>query len=415
MPRSTSFCTGLHETAKRCNVLIKHIPKATHREPIVVVCTICRRQFETHTYELRRCVDGILCTPCRRLKRDSKNYESVSKEQVACWKKHLKIEINAGTPIKSNSRVKVECKKCGCTTTRYLKSLVGSARMCTKCESTSKGSLTEHVARLKAEKPRIKYIGGYAGNHNHCTHMCKVCKTVFKSIPYSMFESLGKGCKKCATKDVQELRRVRCQEEYYEVLNEAGCTMLPAESYKTAKTKIKHKCTKCGYERHISPDFMKRLNKCTNCSPKNKVQEILLKGKVFLINGYEGMALKTLLRKYKVGDVATFLSGEVPIIKYRYKGKNRRYYPDLFVKSENGLVEVKSLATLGLKPFPLDKRSDSERFYENAEKAKAVVQSQYKFKLMVFNKDGTRMRVPSKWYNLTFSQMKREMGLLNSL
>ena len=38
----------------------------------------------------------------------------------------------------------------------------------------------------------------------------------------------------------------------------------------------------------------------------------------------------------------TNLQGEVPVIWYEFEGKNRRYYPDIFIPSQNKLIEVKS-------------------------------------------------------------------------
>jgi hypothetical protein len=38
----------------------------------------------------------------------------------------------------------------------------------------------------------------------------------------------------------------------------------------------------------------------------------------------------------------------MPLIQYEYKNKVLRYYPDIFVKSENKIIEVKSFYTYKL-------------------------------------------------------------------
>lgn len=65
-------------------------------------------------------------------------------------------------------------------------------------------------------------------------------------------------------------------------------------------------------------------------------------GKVIQVQGYEDIALDELLRGGV--DEANLITdkGEVPVIWYEFEGKNRRYYPDIFIPSQNKLIEVKS-------------------------------------------------------------------------
>jgi len=67
-------------------------------------------------------------------------------------------------------------------------------------------------------------------------------------------------------------------------------------------------------------------------------------GKIVKIQGYEDRTIDYLLKiRYKEKDL--LVGNDVPKIHYNFKGKDRRYFPDLLIKSENMIVETKSLFT----------------------------------------------------------------------
>ena len=72
-------------------------------------------------------------------------------------------------------------------------------------------------------------------------------------------------------------------------------------------------------------------------------------GRIDRIQGYEHMALNDLLQKYHIDedDIAT-ARDEVPEIWYNdADGQLHRYYVDIFIKSQNKCIEVKSTWTMG--------------------------------------------------------------------
>ncbi len=77
---------------------------------------------------------------------------------------------------------------------------------------------------------------------------------------------------------------------------------------------------------------------------------VLPSGKEILIQGYEDRALNLLFSKgYEESDILTSrkdIEDSIGKILYIYKGKNKRYYPDFYIKSTNTIVEVKSTWTL---------------------------------------------------------------------
>jgi len=68
-------------------------------------------------------------------------------------------------------------------------------------------------------------------------------------------------------------------------------------------------------------------------------------GKTIKVQGYENRAIDQLLfDNYSESDIfaGSDLLREIGYIRYEYLGKVHRYYPDIFIKSENKIIEVKS-------------------------------------------------------------------------
>jgi len=94
---------------------------------------------------------------------------------------------------------------------------------------------------------------------------------------------------------------------------------------------------------HYTPSFEKSLN----TSYKKKIF-VFPSGRIEMIQGYEGFALNDLLNKgYKEEDI---IVSNKAIEEYtgkiwyfdKYEGKNKKYYPDIYIISENKIIEVKS-------------------------------------------------------------------------
>lgn len=74
-------------------------------------------------------------------------------------------------------------------------------------------------------------------------------------------------------------------------------------------------------------------------------------GKIIKVQGYEDFALDILIQKYDEEDLAISYSEikeEIGIINYLMNEKNKIYLPDIYIKSENKIIEVKSEYTYNL-------------------------------------------------------------------
>lgn len=106
-------------------------------------------------------------------------------------------------------------------------------------------------------------------------------------------------------------------------------------------------------------------------------------GNLVKYQGYENLALDELVQIYEEEDIGIGRSN-IPIITYYIGNAKHVYFPDFFIKSENKIIEVKSLWTLTLK------RGNVQ------EKAEATVKTGYKYEIWVYN--DKKIKVDTKVY-----------------
>ncbi len=98
-------------------------------------------------------------------------------------------------------------------------------------------------------------------------------------------------------------------------------------------------------------------------------------GRIVTVQGFEPQALDMLLKE-GVKEEDIFVGKDVPAIKYSWSKKSRIYYPDIYVKSANMIVEVKST-------FTYDKEVD-----KNHAKWEATKKQGFDFRSMIFDNKG---------------------------
>lgn len=84
---------------------------------------------------------------------------------------------------------------------------------------------------------------------------------------------------------------------------------------------------------------------------------ILPNNEIIKVQGYEPVALDILFKLYTIDDIK-MLRVDVPEIWYMYNGKQKRYYPDIFVVPENKIIEVKSIRTYSMDVDKLKAKAD---------------------------------------------------------
>ena len=95
-------------------------------------------------------------------------------------------------------------------------------------------------------------------------------------------------------------------------------------------------------------------------------------GNIVKYQGYESLALDELVQLYEEDDISIGRAN-VPSVNYKIGEKKHVYFPDFFIKSENKIIEVKSVWTIGLP------RGNVEV------KAQATLKAGYKYEIWVYN------------------------------
>jgi hypothetical protein len=143
--------------------------------------------------------------------------------------------------------------------------------------------------------------------------------------------------------------------------------------------KIREKINNICLERYdtIYPMQNKRVAEQSFKNSFSKKEYKLPSGITLHIQGYENFAFDALVRVYDEGHLINSRD-QMPEIWYSMDdGKYRCYYPDIYIPTENTIIEVKSPYTYYILDF---KKTDYKR--------KAVEALGFKFKLLVFNKRG---------------------------
>jgi len=100
--------------------------------------------------------------------------------------------------------------------------------------------------------------------------------------------------------------------------------------------------------------------------------------------GYEHIVLDTLLKKYKEADIIIDdhdIEKEIGKIFYTIKGVKRLYIPDIYIKSEHKIIEVKSEFVYNIKKE------------KNILKANACIEQGFNFEFYILNKLGKKLEL----------------------
>lgn len=117
----------------------------------------------------------------------------------------------------------------------------------------------------------------------------------------------------------------------YGVANPLQCSEIKAKKDKTCE------------ERYGDKDIMHNseiFEKVVKNSFKRK-EYTLPSGKIITYQGYENVAFNELLKTISESDFTNDVK-EMPKVMYTHNDKKKRYYPDIYIPSENKIIEVKS-------------------------------------------------------------------------
>lgn len=315
-----------------------------------------------------------------------------------------------------------ECRVCGKVWNARPNNVLRRQSGCKQCYLRASHELKRLESNKSylalCKKRKVKLLEPYQTMLVKVKHVCLVCNTEWCVKPNDVANAKsGNRCPMCALQKASV--RMRMSEKEMRSRIEENGRVKVLEIFARGKCK-KPECTvaclKCGFEfKATAYDLIYSASGCSGpckvaASAKGMIKfkpYVLGKDEIY-IQGYEGLALDWLQEtaKIKPKDIrAGSKRADIPVIEYWFKGKTRKYFPDIYVPRMKRLVEIKSTYTVGLK-MPL-------WFRKNREKARACKEHGYDFKLLVFSAKGSLLKMPKGWTDLTYKKFCREFHRLN--
>lgn len=221
-----------------------------------------------------------------------------------------------------------------------------------------------------------------------------------------------KGCPKCSSSRAGDILR-KTTAQYKRELEVAFPSVKLLSTYTGARDQKKFQCKECDGTWETSTCYG-----CPHCSYRNSFNSRFEKkpyklgNRIIEVQGFEGNAIDWLLENTsrKAKHITVSSEHKVPVILYRYRGRDRKHYPDIMVEKACGaslIIEVKSDWTFGLL---VDCAQSNEWLKQNRCKAKAALASGYDYRFMVFNGKKERIPLPNNWHELPRNKLRALLG-----
>lgn len=297
----------------------------------------CKNEAQISFYNFKK---GTRCNKCGIQRTTEKR--KLSYEYICNFFKEQDCELLSTEYINAHKKLKYKCS-CGNQSEIVFNSFQQGNR-CNKC-GTIKASdklrySIEYIRNFFIEQNCKLLETEYINSHTPMNYKCK-CNNISK-ISFGSFKS-GVRCMTCSGNEKLTLEFVK---KFY---IEQNCELLETE-YINARTPMNYKC-KCGNKSKIIFDSFRKGTRCKDCGEEKSAKSSVLfkdytlqSNKIIRIQGYENIALDELTKVYTEDDIITNRR-EMPKITYYLNGKVKRYYPDIWIKSENKIIEVKSYYT----------------------------------------------------------------------
>lgn len=298
-----------------------------------------------------------------------------------------------GRYVHSHTKVAYECLVHGRFKALPFQITQGSG--CPKCYFDSRRTtLAEHQAQVDQHRHGSIRVVALINMMTRAKYSC-VIHGPFEAWPSNM--KYGGGCGKCRNEATSKRTR-KTHETYAQEIAPRGIEAF--DRYQTAHTPIRHVC-RYGHLWITKPFVVSGGHGCPYCdSSSYKRRPIVVGDRIVLIQGAEDRATALLLEEGVAPEDLAFTKHEGrPTIRYRFRGRSHGYIPDIYQKSKNLVIEVKSGWTLGLE--------DPATFRKNCAKAAATVAAGFSFRLMIIHRKQL-IELDARWYQQSFARVRKD-------
>lgn len=125
------------------------------------------------------------------------------------------------------------------------------------------------------------------------------------------------------------------------------------------------------------PSQNNEIQEKTQKNAKKYKEYIMPSGEIRKVQGYESFALNELISLYEESDIITDRK-DIPRIGYKIDNTQKYYFPDIYIKSTNKIIEVKSTWTYECKEDNIQ------------EKANATILKGYDYEIWIYDNKGNK-------------------------
>jgi hypothetical protein len=371
--KKNPICTieSLHNTIERDNaILLDDYKEITQNTIIYFICN-CGKDSEKNCLQLIK-VSGAFCKDCTRITWTRKTKETnIKKYGVECTVHNPEIKAKI---IKSN------LEKYG------VENVFQSEKIKEKIKKNNLEKYgVEHYTQTDESKEKMKKINleKYGVENYGQTKECreKMKETIIKKYGVEHYSQTDEYKEKIKQTNLEKygVEHYSQTDEYKE-----KCKNTFLEKYGVSnpnKTKeIRNKIKETNLKRYgveypsQCPNIMEKTQK----NARKYKEYTMPNGEIRKVQGYEPLALNELVKLYKEDDILTERKS-VPRIQYVINDKKRYYFPDIYIKSMNKIIEVKSTWTYKCK----------EDFVK--EKEEATKKLGYNYEIWIYNKKGEKI------------------------
>lgn len=157
---------------------------------ILARCKTCNHTWKVRPNDLK---NNHGCPICGRKTATLKRTKTPEEFEIEINKKNKKIRV-IGKYINSNTKVLVECKKCGYRW-NALPSTILNNHGCPECANNKMKTQTEFENEIRKSNTNVEIIGEYKGSTKKVLTRCKICGNEWMALPQGLLR--GQGCSNC--------------------------------------------------------------------------------------------------------------------------------------------------------------------------------------------------------------------------
>ena len=207
--------------------------------------------------------------------------------------------------------------------------------------------------KVEAEMRGFEMLSTWEDYETNLSIMKLRCKRAHEiENTWSRFQMEVNGCKQCTYDE----KLVLTYDDIKAYIESKGCTLLSTrEEYRRVDRLIKIQCGCGAIKMQSFHNFRQAKGLCCGICSLSYIFEFS-SGRQEYIQGYENLTIEELLAGphdvYGEINEDDMIVGEekVPPVAYAFKGKDRLYYPDLWVPSKNLYIETKSERIYNVEP-----------------------------------------------------------------